>query len=116
MRGDEKRVVDVFCTWLKNEGWLVEREVDFVDVVARRGDDILRAEAKGRTTSLGLDTDTLYGQLLRRMPNEDFDLICYGVVVPEEGRAAALRVDPRVRKLLNITIFVVQLDGTVQVI
>ena len=45
----------------------VRREVNFVDVYAERGDERLYAEAKGPTTSPGLDVDTLYGQLLRRM-------------------------------------------------
>jgi hypothetical protein len=67
MHGDEKRVVDAFVAWLQNEGWTAEKEVNFADVFARRGDERLYAEAKGRTSEIGLDVDTLYGQLLRRM-------------------------------------------------
>src|SRR5947207_15920417 len=67
MRGDEKRVIDAYVAWLKQGNWTVQREVDFADVYAERGDERLYAEAKGRTTSPGLDVDTLYGQLLRRM-------------------------------------------------
>jgi hypothetical protein len=67
VRGDEKRVIDAYVTWLERSNWTVRREVDFADVYAERGEDRLYAEAKGRTTSPGLDVDTLYGQLLRRM-------------------------------------------------
>lgn len=51
MRGDEARVVDAFCRWLEAEGWQVTLEVDFVDVKAQRGADVLYAEAKGRTAA-----------------------------------------------------------------
>lgn len=70
MRGDETRVVEAFCKHLQNDGWDVQREVQFVDVMATRGSQTLYAEAKGRTSSIGLDVDTLYGQLLRRLPDE----------------------------------------------
>ena len=68
MRGDEKRVVDAFVAWLQENGWTADTEVNFVDVCARRGDERLYAEAKGRTEAIGLDVDTLYGQLLRGWP------------------------------------------------
>jgi len=60
-----------FCAWLERERWSVEREVSFVAVLARRDGVTLYAEAKGRTTSLGLDVDSRYGQLLRRMTDSD---------------------------------------------
>lgn len=91
MRGDEARVVDAFCSYLQRQGWHVEREVKHVDIKATKGETTLYAEAKGRTAAVGLDVDTLYGQLLRRLPEEaEGDLL--GVVVPEEAVAAALRV------------------------
>jgi hypothetical protein len=40
----------------------------------------LHLEAKGRTTSAGLDVDTMFGQLLRRMTDETAR---HGVVVPD---------------------------------
>jgi hypothetical protein len=52
MRGDEERVVAAYARWLEGQGWVVRREVDFVDVYAERGDDKLYAEAKGRTQRL----------------------------------------------------------------
>ena len=61
MPGDEKRVIDAYVAWLEQRNWTVRREVDFADVYAERGDERLYAEAKGRTTSPGLDVDTLYG-------------------------------------------------------
>lgn len=115
MRGDEKRIVDAFCTWLEDNGWTVQQEVSFVDIVAQRDDERLYAEAKGRTTSPGLDVDTLYGQLLRRMPKEPVAKTRFGVVVPVEGRTAALRVPLHIRQLLRIDVFVVDRQGQVEV-
>src|SRR4051794_5503992 len=63
--GDEARVVDAFCRWLEAEGWSTTPEVEFADALAERGSERLYIEAKGRTSSAGLDVDTLYGQLLR---------------------------------------------------
>jgi hypothetical protein len=91
MRGDEKRVVDAYVTWLKQDNWTVWREVDLADVYAERGQERLYAEAKGRTTSPGLDVDTLYGQLLRRMKDPEPGAR-YAVVVPTAALNAALRV------------------------
>jgi hypothetical protein len=116
MRGDEKRIVDAFAEWLESEGWTVKKEVNFVDVLAEHGEERLYAEAKGRTTSIGLDVDTLYGQLLRRMPNEEVGKARFAVVIPDVARKAALRVPPRVRSLLHIDIFTVTEDGQVQCI
>lgn len=55
MRGDEKRVVNAFVAWLQDNGWKANTEVNFVDVYARRCDECLYAEAKGRTAAIGLD-------------------------------------------------------------
>lgn len=97
MRGDEARLVRDFTTWLESNGWTVRHEVNFIDVAAERGDERLYAEAKGRTTQPGLDTDTAYGQLLRRMPPEEVGEARFGIVVPTEAKNAALRVPQRVR-------------------
>lgn len=104
MRGDEKRVIDAYVTWLERSNWTVRREVDFVDVYAERGDERLYAEAKGRTTSPGLDVDTLYGQLLRRMRDPE-PCARYAVVVPTAALNAALRVPAWVRDRLSVDIY-----------
>ena len=104
MRGDEKRVIDAYVTWLERSNWTVRREVDFVDVYAERGDERLYAEAKGRTTSPGLDVDTLYGQLLRRMRDPEPGAR-YAVVVPTAALNAALRVPAWVRDRLSVDIY-----------
>ena len=114
MRGDEERVIDIFCRWLESRGWTIKREVDFIDILAERGAERLYAEAKGRTSVIGLDVDILYGQLLRRMSEEETEQVRFGAVVPEEGRNAALRVPRRVRNMLRIDIFVVNADGQVE--
>jgi hypothetical protein len=113
MKGFEVRVVDALQLWLEGECWVVTREVQFCDVMATRGPEVIYAEAKGRTAALGLDVDTMYGQLLRRMPAEKVDLVRYAVVVPAEARAAALRVPPRVRQLLGIDVYTVDPAGWV---
>ncbi len=115
MRGDEARVVSAFCNWLKQDDWIVEQEVNFADVVATRGKERLVAEAKGWTAeSMGLDIDTLYGQLLRRMSENDERPTRYGVVVPDKARKAVLRVGGNVRKALNISVYLVSDSGEVQ--
>jgi hypothetical protein len=112
--GDEQRVVDAFCAWLENQGWATEQEVAYVDVLASRGDKRLYAEAKGRTASPGLDIDTLYGQLLRRIPAEQIGNAIFAVVVPEGAVSMAERVPARVRELLGIEIYGVSDAGDVR--
>jgi len=112
MRGDEKRVVDAFVAWLRGGGWTADTEVDFVDVYARRGDERLYAEAKGRTAAMGLDVDTLYGQLLRRMADPGSGAR-YGVVVTTAAIPAALRVPVWVRERLAIDVYEVDDQGGV---
>jgi hypothetical protein len=109
---DEKRVLDAFVAWLQEDGWTADTEVDFADVCAKRGGERLYAEAKGRTTALGLDVDTLYGQLLRRMTDPHADAR-YAVVVPTTGVQAALRVPDWVRQRLGIDVYEVDDCGKV---
>jgi hypothetical protein len=112
MRGDEKRVIDAYVTWLEQGNWTVRREVDFVDVSAERGEERLYAEAKGRTISPGLDVDTLYGQLLRRM-RDPRPGTRYAVVVPTAALDAALRVPTWVRDRLSVDVYKVNDDARV---
>ena len=58
----EAAVVEAFCNHLQDNGWEVGRDVDFVDVKATKEGVTLIGEAKGHTTSPGLDIDTMYGQ------------------------------------------------------
>jgi hypothetical protein len=113
MVGDEERVTRAFCDWLTQQGWSVEREVQFVDVVATRSGESLYCEVKGRTTSPGLDVDTMYGQLLRRMPRDEIDGARFAVVVPDVAVRMAVRVPKRVRGLLGITVYGVDAHGQV---
>src|SRR3954447_12470608 len=101
-------VVPAFRRWLETEGWETETETGFVDVVARRGTETIYAEVKGRTKSRpGAGLDTLYGQLLRRMPAEEVDnsTTRFAVVIPAGAETAALRVPKRVRDVLRIDIY-----------
>jgi len=110
-------VVPLFQLWLQAHGWETETETAFVDLVAHRGNETIYAEAKGRTKSRpGAGLDTLYGQLLRRMPAEEVDdpNTRFAVVIPSGLEAAALRVPRRIRERLRIDIYAVSDDGQVE--
>jgi hypothetical protein len=113
MIGDEQRVVDAFCRHLAVEGWTANREIDFCDVVAHRGAEVVYAEAKGRTKAIGLDVDALYGQLLRRMPIAEDSSSRFVVVVPSAAVDAATRIPLRVRKMLRVDVYEVDDNGDV---
>ena len=112
----EAAVVDAFYDWLVDGGWRVQREVDFVDLLADHPDGRrLYVEAKGKTSSPGLDVDTLYGQLLRRM-RLDEDHSRYAVVVPEGVLGAVLRVPAEVRRRLRVDVYAVNDQGLVRLV
>lgn len=73
----------------------------------------LYAEAKDRTEATDLDVDTLYGQLLRRVPEEAGDSLL-GVVVPDKAVTAALRVPEWIRARLRVHIWAVSDEGDVR--
>lgn len=104
---------DTFAQHLSGLGWEVTPEVDFCDLVAERDGERLYVEAKGRTAAIGTDVDTMYGQILRRMPLAEDPSPRFAVVVPTRAQHAALRVPPRVRALLSIEVFVVSDEGAV---
>jgi hypothetical protein len=113
MHGDEERVVTAYADWHQRNGWMVTREAGFVDVHAERGPEKLYAEAKGRTAAIGLEVDTLYGQLLRRMRDRTTGAR-YAVVVPTAAAVeAALRVPSWVRDRLHIDVYEVDDTGVV---
>jgi hypothetical protein len=113
MRGDEERVIAAFERHLQAGGWTVEREVEFCDLLAERDGARLYVEAKGRTEAIGTDVDTMYGQILRRMPIADDPAARFAVVVPDRAARAALRVPGRVRALLRVEVFSVTEDDRV---
>jgi hypothetical protein len=110
--GDERRVVEAFASWLREQGWTVTAEVQFVDLYAERHGERRFVEAKGRTTAPGLDVDTMYGQLLRRV-TEESPSVRYYVVVPSSAVRAALRVPRWVRDRLAIDVYGVSDAGEV---
>jgi hypothetical protein len=113
-RGDEDRVVAAFGHWLVAQGWSLVVPTDpHTDIEAVRAGERLVGEAKGRTSSPGLDLDTLYGQLLRRMTTQTPDTR-YAVIVPSSALWHAERVPAHVRTLLAIDLYTVAEDGTVQ--
>jgi Holliday junction resolvase-like predicted endonuclease len=101
------------------KGWTTETQKGYIDVVAHRGDQTIYAEVKGRTKGRpGAGLDTLHGQLLRRVSNEqlaDPDTR-FAVVVHTGAEQAALRVSRGVRDLLRIDIHAVDDDGHVEML
>lgn len=87
----EAEVVATFCAWLQREGWTVERDVNWLDVRATKDGQTICAEAKGATQATGVDADTMYGQLLRRMTNPGWDLRGGGPRRRGTGRCPACR-------------------------
>jgi hypothetical protein len=113
-RGSEAQVQRTFEQWLLINGWELKREpASWIDVLAERDGQTLVAEVKGRTgASSGLDSDTMYGQLLRRMTPDRTDMT-WAVVVPTTGIRAALRVPVTIRRRLGIRVFEVTDSGDV---
>ena len=114
---DETRVVGVFRAWLEEQGWTVQIETDFLDLLATRDDERLLVEAKGRTTGRpGSSVDLLYGQILRRMSVEELgnQNVRFGLVAPERLEPALLRVPSGIRDALKIDLFVVTDDDRVR--
>jgi hypothetical protein len=107
----EAWIASVFADWLRADEWIVEAEVDFCDLVAVKGGKRLLVEAKGRTAATGLDLDTAYGQLLRRMKADP--TTSYALVVPASAAEAARRVPAHVRAGLGIEVYAVSEDGRV---
>lgn len=112
-RGSEAPVERAFKLWLQQEGWrLINDTGSWADVIAERGNERLIGEVKGHTgSSTGLDVDTMFGQLLRRM--EPGKATTWAVIVPTRSLRAVLRVPLQVRQVLGIRVFEVQDDDTV---
>ena len=110
----EAEVEAAFVRYLLELGWDVDTDkVDHADVVARRGTEHLVAEVKGTTSSPGLDVDTAYGQLLRRMGDCPVGTR-FAIVVPKSARNAALRVPEEIRWKFDIGVWVVSELGSVE--
>ena len=108
---NEATGVELFSEWLESRGWNVQLEVEHLDVLATKGDLTLRVEAKGHTKYPGIDVDTAFGQILRRMNSDPG--VRYALVVPATIRSAVERVASDVRSLLRLGIYLVGEDGTV---
>jgi hypothetical protein len=117
MKGDEALVVRAFTAHLEEEGWQVrlgsQFEADLYATNSRDGSRLV-VEAKGAAgSSSGTAIDILYGQLLRRMIEEDDPSTRYGAVVRDDpqGVSAVLRVPMWVRDRLRIDVYAVGTDG-----
>ena len=116
MRMTEKQVEEAFAAYLRADGWDVSlKNRDYVDLLATRGSEALVAELKGHTSSPGLDVDTGYGQLLRRIDPAQ-TRVRYALVVPASMRFHVTRVRRGVRAGLGVEVFVVADDATVSLV
>ena len=72
-------------------------------------------EAKGETSSIGLDFRTGLGQLLHNMSNSD---VLYGLAVPETPPflQQCRSIGKWVRQALNLHWLIVQPDGSVRIV
>ena len=107
-RGSESPVELAFKRWLESQGWRLTNEArSWADIIAERGNERLIGEVKGHTGgNTGLDIDTMFGQLLRRMTPDA--ATTWAVIVPTRSLAAVLRVPIDVRKRLGIRVFEVR--------
>ena len=112
-RGSEKPVEEAFKRWLVATGWrVIDDSGSWADVIAERGSERLVGEVKGNTgPNNGLDVDTMFGQLLRRM--EPGSATTWAVIVPTPTLRAVLRVPLDVRRRLPIRVFEVRGDDQV---
>jgi hypothetical protein len=111
----EAEVQAAFVKYLEEGGWDVKtKNDDHTDVIACRGAEVLVAEVKGTTSEPGLDVDTAYGQLLRKMDRPEG--VRYALVVPDSARRFALRVSDKVRWRLGIEVWTVDEAGNIQLV
>lgn len=112
-KGSEAPVEAAFKRWLEREGWtLINEAGSWADVIAGRGDERLIGEVKGHTgANTGLDMDTMFGQLLRRMTPGA--ATTWAVIVPTRSLKAVLRVPLEVRQRLEIRVFEIRDDDKV---
>jgi hypothetical protein len=111
-------VVEVFSAWLVEQGWEcteLPSYGDYPDIDARHPDGRrLVVEAKGFTRDAGIDLDTGYGQLLRRMKGEP--ATTYALVVAGAVVRFAQRVPSEVRSRLGIALYTVDASGKVDLV
>ncbi len=107
-RGSEAPVERAFKQWLEETGWtLIDEAGSWAEVIAQRGDERLIGEVKGYTAgNTGLDIDTMFGQLLRRM--KPGAATTWAVIVSSRSLIAVLRVPIEIRSALGIRVFEVR--------
>ncbi|WP_193510169.1 hypothetical protein [Cryobacterium sp. BB736] len=110
----EKQVKEAFTDFLVANGWEVTtKNVDYVDLIARRDSELIVAELKGHTKSAGTAIDIGYGQLIRRMTAER-EFARFALVVPETLATHVERVSADVRIKLGIEVYLVDAHGGVR--
>lgn len=112
----EADVQRAFERYLFERGWDIDAPGrGQADICAQRGAELLVGEVKGTTSSPGLDVDTGYGQLLRRM-SPAHEEARYALIGPVALSRSLERVDVAVRRRLGIELFVVDDLGHVHAV
>lgn len=110
----ESQVEAAFIAYLQERGWAVTTtNVDYTDLIATRGAELLLAELKGHTKSPETAIDIGYGQLLRRIKADD-ESARYALVVPETLMWHVERVNAAVRARIGIEVFLIDDLGVVR--
>lgn len=116
--GSEATVVEVFKSWLTEQGWACEKlppRGDYPAVDARHPDGRrLIVEAKGFSRDAAADLDSGYGQILRRIKGEP--ATTYALVVAATVVRFAQRVPSEVRSKLGIALYTVDAHGAVALV
>lgn len=112
----EADVQGAVVRWLLERGWDVsEGPRSGADLIAHRGAEHLVVEAKGHTAYPGVDVDTLFGQILRRI-DPAAEMTRYAVAVPETLLHTVQRVDASILDRLDIAVLLVDDFGRVRVL
>jgi hypothetical protein len=109
----EDDTLRAFLAWTDTNGLTPQPRRDHEDAVMADDYGVVTAKAKSATSSVGLDIDTTFGQLLRRAHPDHPSTTHCAVVVPASVESAALHVDATVREQLRIDLYVVGDDGVV---
>ncbi|PPK77524.1 hypothetical protein BXY41_11663 [Lacrimispora xylanisolvens] len=86
-----------------------------VDLIARKNDECWIVEAKGITSSVGLDFNTCLGQLIKSMKN---DLSIYSIAVPKhiKYKRQCKLIPDYFRQLIKLHILLIDEKGDVTII
>ena len=98
-------------TYFEDKGFETNTKT-VIDLIAKRGNECWIVEAKGMTSSVGVDFNTCLGQIIKRMNTSD---ATYAIAIPkhEKYKKQCIQLSPYVRKLLGLHILLVDMYGDI---